>query len=283
MSEANKGATSWVDAFPPEDKTYFTAKGWDKLPDVPTAFGAVLKSYREAEGALKIPAAERFQLGETPTEEQLKALHARLGVPETPDKYDFADVKVGDAALPEERVAQLRALAHSNKLTPAQAKGVASALAQAEADAATAARAARTVSDQAEDIKLRAGWGGNYDVNKAVLTRFADQAGFTPAQRDAFMSTAAGQMMLYAVASADKEGGMPRVPGGGGGNGPMTREQAAQELERKKEDPAWVDAYMNRGYSPDKPHPQHAAALKEFTDLTQLMSGMPNRYENLAR
>lgn len=282
MSEGGGGATSWVDAFTPEDKAYFTVKGWDKLPDVPTAFGTVLKSYREAEAYLKIPAAERLQLGETPTEDQLKTLHARLGVPETADKYDFADVKIGDAALPEERVAQLRALSHSNKLTPAQAKGVAAALVQAESDAVTASRAARTVSDQAEDIKLRAGWGGNYDVNKAVLTRFVDQAGFTPAQRDAFMTTAAGQMMLYAVASADKEGGMPKG-GSGGGNMPMTREQASQELERKKSDPAWVQAYMNQGHSADKPHPQHAAALKEFTDLTQLMAGNPNRYENLSR
>lgn len=244
----------WADALPAEDKTYLASKGWDKAEDATKAVSAILGSYKAAESKIGAPpdAFVKWPAGQEPPADVFK----RLGVPEAADAYKFEGIE--DAELTE----TLRNAAFANKLTPAQAQAVAASLTNTAKAKNDAAAAAATVTAQAEDIKLRAAWGGDYDVQMAITDRFLEKSGFTPAQKSAFTDTAAGRQLLYAIAYSDKEGSA-RGAGGHGPSGPakMSPEEAAATLEARKADREWVKKWQGGD----------AAVIAEFNNLTTLM------------
>jgi hypothetical protein len=77
-----------------------------------------VKSLLEAEGKL----GRSVTISEKPTAEELSRLYALLGRPESPDKYDFAEVKLPEGVtVPKKAEEELRRIAHENGLTNAQA------------------------------------------------------------------------------------------------------------------------------------------------------------------
>jgi len=271
MAEETNQNTSWHDTFSPEDKGFLEIKGWHKLPDVNAAMGAALASYREAEKKLGAPADRMVRWPDANDADGMKALHVRLGVPADAAGYDFSTVKFTDGTpIEKDFETFMRDTALKHNLPKDVAPAVAAAILKFGEDAEKAEQANATVSRQAEDVKLRADWLGNYDVFKATVDRFLQTVPFTPEQKDAFTSSAAGMKLLYAVASANAEdrghgirdGGVP-----GGSNRNMSREEAAQTLEQRKQDPTWLKRYREG----DK------AAIDEFMNLTTLMVGPPPR------
>lgn len=225
----------WADALSPEDKAFLGTKGWDKHPDPQTALSAALTSYRAAESKLGVPAD---QIVKWPAQGgDMTPIHDRLGVPKTADEYKFEGV------TDEPLVTTIRDVAFANKLTPAQAKAVADGLISAQTARKTAADGVAALAAQAEEIKLRAAWGGDYDVlNERVNLQLGKMVAWTPEMKAAFTSTAAGKQEILKLAVLDGE---PRPHGLGGGNSGSTKinmspEEAAAELRRKMDDKTWA-------------------------------------------
>jgi hypothetical protein len=246
----------WADALPADDKAYLTTKGWDKHDTPDKAVTAILASYRAAESKIGAP-PEAFV--KWPSEGQpMDEVYKRLGVPDAADKYVFegADATLADT---------LRSVAFATKLTPTQAAALATGLTEAGAARVAAAEQANVVTRAAEDVKLKAAWGGEYDTQLAITERFLEKAPFTPEQKAAFTATAAGRQLLYAIADKDGEA---RAHGAGGGSSggsslaKMSPEEATAEFERMKSDTAWYAKYRAGD----------AEAVKRFTDITALMT-----------
>jgi hypothetical protein len=267
MAEETTQNAPWHDTFSPEDKGFLQIKGWDKLADPGAALTAALGSYRAAEQKLGVPPDRLVRWPEATDADGLKAIHARLGVPADATGYDLSGVKFADGTpIEKDFDTFMRDTALKHNLPKDVAAGIAAAVLGFGEAAEASERAQNTVTRQAEDIKLRADWGGNYDVFKATIDRFLASSPFTPEQKDAFMSTAQGQKILYAVASSDREaqlhGGQPQQTGG---RPNMSRDEAAQTLEMKKSDPVWLKSYMAG----------EVAAVADFQNLTRLMVGAP--------
>jgi hypothetical protein len=247
----------WADALPAEDQAYLATKGWDKHPDAATALPVILNSYKAAESKIGAP-PEAFV--KWPGEGQpLDEVYKRLGVPEAADKYTFEGV------TDETLTSTLRNVAFATKLTPAQAQAVAKGLVDAGEARRTAAEQINVTTRAAEDVKLRAAWGGDYDTQLAITERFLETAPFTAEQKAAFTATAAGRQVLYAIADKNGEAKSHGAGGGGAGGGQNTRmspQEATAEFERLKNDSAWYAKYRAGD----------AAAVKQFTDITQLMT-----------
>ena len=248
MPEGNTQNSSWTESLSAEDKAFVTTKGW-------TDPAAVIASYKAAESKLGVPAEQvvRWPTGDKP---DLSPIYTRLGVPDSADKYAF------DGISNETLVGDLRNIAFANKLTPAQALEVAKGL-----DAAAAARKAQAdgqaaLNAQAEDIKLRAAWGGDYDVLHERMMNQLNQLPWTPEQKALFTSTAQGKQEILKLAVLNGEAKAHGVnnPGNQSGNKALSPEEAKAELDRKMADPAWRKKY----YEADKD------AMVEFMNLTQL-------------
>lgn len=147
---------------------------------------------KDAEGklnsAITIP-------GEKATDAERAAFYAKLGRPETPDKYELDPI----TGLPEgltpdpEGEKWFKGLAHELGLTPAQAKRLHSeAIKRLVHDPIKAAEAARDKSREASITTLKKDWPGNtYDENTALVGRFMDKFA-TPEVRKIFDETGIG-------------------------------------------------------------------------------------------
>jgi hypothetical protein len=124
--------------------------------------GSLAKSYVETKrlvgDAVRIPKADAKP-------EELAAFHRKLGVPETPDKYEvkLPDLPAGHPAWSPEKVASARVMAHQLGWTPAQLQGALEWYAKdsiQSRDVSTSAEGKAQQAQQAEAVAaLEKEWG----------------------------------------------------------------------------------------------------------------------------
>lgn len=236
----------WYDGLETADVGRIQNSGWDKLePDA--AAKAIYSSYRAAESKLGLPADRVLRLPETTDTAGWDGVYKTLGKPETPDKYEFGDVKFGDgSALSPEFATTLKTLAHQLNLPATQAPNLAKAIiGQFEANAAAAKTRADAEAMTAQTNKLatelqtkssntaalQAAWQGEYDKNYQAAQRVALQLGYSA---DELVEMSGGPKYkpfmerMFAMAKGAGELGMVGHQGGSGfgeQNGGRTEEQ----------------------------------------------------------
>jgi hypothetical protein len=117
-----------------------------------------------ADGRVKMPS-------EDASPEDLNQFYGRLGVPESPDKYEFTPVEA-PAGFDPKAVDEFRPVFHGLKLTKAQADGVQKAYLEkmkVQQDALVANY--NTEKNQKIEV-LRGRWGDKYDSNLEIAQRF---------------------------------------------------------------------------------------------------------------
>lgn len=171
---SNGNGENWVAGLQIEDnRALVEAKQW-KSPD------DAIRSYRELENhaskALKLP-------GENATAEDWDKFYAKLGRPETPDKYELrlnTETVPQDFPYDETSAIEFRKWAHEAGLTPAQAQSLHDKFVEYQANAFTSSR---------EEMAKREG-----DAHRAIVGAWGDPDTSGYRQNVEFMSRAVSQL-----------------------------------------------------------------------------------------
>lgn len=97
-------APSWVEGMSADEKAYIAAKGWDKEGKGP---GDILKSYRNLERLRGVEADRLAKIPDWTKPEEVAEFRARLGVPESPDKYESPEVPLPNGVLDASLIAPI--------------------------------------------------------------------------------------------------------------------------------------------------------------------------------
>lgn len=260
---------TWFSTFEPELQTFVTAKGFDKL-DRDAALAAAIKGHQNAEKLI----GSTPRLPKDLTDPNYQAAYDHifgLAAPKTPEEYTFDGVKFKDGGdLDAEDVAFIRNLASSQKLTLAQTRALASALAE-RADAASDTDSNnRATSMAANQVALRTHWGGHYDAKAFAATKVAEAVGLTPDVLEYMAALPPDQYVknMEALASLSSQlneatilrGGAPppRDPTAG-----FTPDQARTELTRLQNDPVWRGKVLARDAEASKTWQNLVAIIAE--------------------
>jgi hypothetical protein len=256
----------WYGAPDAETLGYIQAHGLDKMPPNEAAM-KMIESYRAAEKMLGIPKDQLLRIPAVGDTEGWNQVHARLGMPEKPEGYDFSAFKNLDgSAFSDAQVGTLREMAHELRLDPPRAMVLVQklmAIAKAESDTA----AATASGDIAKEVAaLKTNWGVNMAANSIVAKNAAAAFGVDPS----ILDTNGGPVVIpYSKAMelfrgvGAKTGEDKFVTGTtASGSGVMTKEQAAYRLSQLQNDKAWSQRFFNGDVT----------AVKEFYDLTGLVA-----------
>lgn len=256
---ATTTAAPWHGIADPEAAAYVANKGWNSPADV-------VKSYQGAEKLIGRDPATLVTLPRADDPAGFRTLLGKLGLPETPDKYEFSPPPQGltpDAGYE----AWARGTFHKVGLLPDQVKAltaehnnyVAGILQQQAKDYELA-----VTQDKAALLKE---WGGGHERMMAAAKSAATALGFTAEMIEAIERTNgyAGTYKFFAnlgqkmgedgfVTGGDKNGG-------GGFGKTMTPAEAKVEIDAMKLDPVAKIALT------DSQHPGHKAAKEKWNKL----------------
>ncbi len=229
---------------------------------------SVLKSAMNLEKMIGAPAEEVVRVPANADEETLRSVYSKLGMPDTPDGYEFNQ----DGPMADENLqGPMKELYHKAGLTKAQAAILeqgAGALSEhlgnqdAEAYQATIA---------AQDKELQKEFGNAYNKQISIAQQAAEQLGFNGDILNAIESAVGYKETIKFMAGLGSYLGESRfVDGNGGGEGgnfgmSSSPEQAKNAWATFQSNPEKVKA-LN-----DKMHPNHKAVLEEKNRLFSLM------------
>ncbi len=251
----------WLSGLPEDLRALAAAKGWDGP-------AAAVESYRQLERLMGADKAGRgLLLPKDPDDaEGWRAVHMRLGCPETPEDYalDLPEGLDADAA-----VAEFRGLAHEVGLTLAQAKRL-TGWWRGRLEAALAAQQAaegRTARDA--EAALRARWGEDYDLRRADAERARRRFSRGGGEGLGALEDVAGRPEAMAIlAEIGAALGEDRYAGGGQDGFAMSAEEARRELDGLQRDRAFMAAFL------DKDHPDHERHVLRARRLNRLAAGL---------
>jgi hypothetical protein len=271
MSDAGNAADQpWFAALDDEGKGFIQNRGLDKKT-APEAALDLLKSFRETQAKLGIPADRVVRWPADDADEAgWKNVRAKLGVPETPEGYDFSTVKYTDGSDPDAAfVAFMRDTAarlHIPKDTAAQfAAALVKHGEQNKADEANRAGSALG----AAKVELAQSWGQNMQANEVIANRTAGLLGFDP-EFIAALPPARYVPFMQKMLEAGSRMGEATLIGNGqtpSGTRPVvTREGAVARIAELNNDPAWYARFKN------PMDPGHKAAVDEWNHLNQIQA-----------
>lgn len=253
-------AAPWHGIAEADGAAYVANKGWQAPADV-------VRSYREAEKLIGRDPSTLLVMPRSDDPVALRSVQAKLGMPETPDKYEFAKPPEG-LSVDEGYVGWARNTFHKAGLTNGQVKELSAAhneyvagiLAQQEKDYQT--------SVAADKKTLLNEWKGGHDRMLNVAQAAAKALDFTPEMIDAIERSVgyAGSMKFFAqLGQRLSEDGF--VSGGDSKPlaGMMTPEEAKAQWESKKLDTNFMAALQDRN------HPGHKEAQRKQTELFGIM------------
>ena len=243
-----------------EDVAYVGAKGWKGPQDVIT-------SYRNAEKLIGKNPDALLVMPRADDPAGLRGVLSKLGLPDAPDKYEFAKPPEGMTADASYE-AFARGTFHKIGLLPGQAKE----LTQAHNE-----YVAGVMAQQAKDYELKVTtekanllreWGGGHERMMAAAKSAATALGFTAAMIDSMEQNVGydGTYKFFA-ALGQKMGEDGFVTGGDKQKfgAVLTPAEAKVEWDTMRADPVMSKALL------DKSHPQHAQAKDKQSKLFAVM------------
>lgn len=249
----NAPAADWLNGMDDATKAFATNKGWKNPSEL-------LGSYQNLEKLVGAPADKIVKLPAADDADGWKAVHAKLGCPQTAKEYGFNDdpAKGGNPDFAKWAGENFQKLGLSVKQGQELAAGF-----------EKYAEGLKAAQDQAQIAQLQEGqkglqkeWGAAYDQNVQIAKRGAAVMGVDKATLDKIENAIGfdGVMKLFHSMGA-KTGEASFVPGSPG-NGALTPAAAAERINALKADPGFVKRYTEGD----------AAARQEMQRLHEMMS-----------
>lgn len=263
------GEAEWWNAIPEEGvREGIKAKGYKTPAELAMAYTNLQKLQRTPDAFLALPDANA-----TPEQkaEFDKNLRAKLGVPETPDKYEL---NVGDKADPN-FVKFGKELAHDLGVPPDRAQKMVDKWNAFAAEQNAAALAAEQTQNETELTALETRWGAQFDEHLAKGGKALKALGLPQETVDRIESKigSAAVVELMASLGAKIGEGTSWLPGGQPTNpndpSSLTPDAARARINALNSDQAFMTQYMT------KSDPGHAAALATMEALHKKANEKP--------
>ena len=234
------------------------AEWWSQIPDEGVRNWTAAKGFKDpfavAESAYNLEKLMGFdRAGRTlvipsndATPEQVQAFRAKLGVPEQPEGYSFAQ----ETAKPDEFTLQAAKVMHEAGVPTAAAERLVewvSGAAKAQAEAADQQFATQSAADfEAWKAAQGAAFNQNLELSKRAINQFLPAGdGKTPMDTFAAIERAIGTRAALEFITKIGAGLGEHKMLTGQGSGIMTPEQARQAIKEKQSNPEWARGYLS--------------------------------------
>lgn len=195
---ADKSSQSAWEGFSEEETKYVGDKGWKAPKDL-------LKSYRELENM----ESKRISIPKDDDAEAWNKLYAKLGRPESADKYDI-NVK-------DDFKADVQKLMFETNQTSKQAEALVKGYDKLIAEKSKAQDAAVEAENKQQEESLFAEWGDNADRNRELALRGAKLLGLGEEELSAIKYVVGSKKYLTAMKALGEAISEDNVPAGFGG------------------------------------------------------------------
>lgn len=194
--------------FSDTQKDYVSNKGWKAPTDVIDAYTNLEKlvGADRAGRTLVMPKDENDAEG-------LKAFRAKLGVPESPEKY-----AVPDALKNDPLIGDFAKQAHALGIPAKSFDAMMAWVQKAGADQEAALLAQQKAESEKQLNELRTKWGGDFDKNAEFARRFLQSSGMTKEQMEAVEGAIGTRAMLELFHGWGSKTGEAGFSGGNAGD-----------------------------------------------------------------
>jgi hypothetical protein len=245
----------------PDAAAYVANKGWKNPADV-------IQSYRGAEKLIGRDPNTLLTIPKADDPAALRGVLTKLGLPETPDKYAFAEPPEG-ITQDEGYVAFARGAFHDIGLLPAQATRLTDLHNQYMANVLQKQAADYNLSVETDKKALLAEWGGGHERMMNAAKTAAKALGFDATTIDAIERDKGYAGTWRFFAELGKKLGEPGFTSSTGSasfnNATMTPDEARIQWQQLQNDPVW------KKEAADRTHPNHEAAAKKQRALFAIM------------
>lgn len=255
------GAPAWHGYSDAADVAWVNNKGWKGPQDV-------LKSYRNAEQLIGKNPDQLLVLPRADDPAGFRSVMQRLGLPESPDKYEFTKT---DGVTPDDSyVAWARGTFHELGLTGDQVKaltGKHNEFVKAQLEARANEARTRTTAERAE---LQREWGAGFERQVNAAKHAANALGISGEIIDAIEGAVGYKKTMQLMAGLGAKLSEDGFVAAGGKSGPggfnmLTPAEAKAQWDAIKLDPIKSKALF------DSTHPSHKAVKEEQARLFKIM------------
>ena len=243
-------------------KEWAGKKGWSNVE-------SLAKSAHSLEQMIGAPADEVIRLPKNATPDQTRSVLQRLGLPESPDKYEiYTDP---NQPVNENFAKWAKETFHKAGMPAGMAKDITKAYSEFLGGALAQQSKDYELGVAADEKALHEEWKNGYDAQMNRASTAARQLGFTPEMVDAIEAAVGfGGTMRFFAGLASKMGESTFVSGDSNRGGQafgmqVTPAEAKAEWDKLSTDKGFADALMNRT------HPGHKAAVEKKSKLMSLM------------
>lgn len=261
---AGAAAKPWYDGLDTETIGHWDNKGWKK--DDPKALATELtKAWKGLEKHFGAPADQILRLPKDGTDETgIKAMRAKLGVPDDAKGYDFSAVKRADGSDVDPALADtLRGALHKSGVPKDAAPEILKAVVghlDGQTSAATTENAAKLLE---EKTGLQKDWGTNFEFNRLTAMQGARRLGLDPESVNALEGVAGYAKVMEALRRVGAGTSEDTFVDKGAGGLPVTAAGATARITELEGDPAFRTRYLAGD----------AAAVREMNNLLALKNG----------
>ena len=242
-------AAPWYGAADEATAAYITNKGWDNPLKAIESYRNLEKFAGGSKSLVELP-------GPDAPPEKMAEFYARLGRPESPDKYGIEAPQGADPEL----VGWFKTAAHKHNLTDAQAKGVFADYNEMAGGKMQAMEQQSAADSEKAITDLKREWGQTFDKQIDMGKRAVAALGFNEQMLTNYEAKLGTGEMLKLFATLGTKMGEPSFEGGGRSDGSgfgTTPAQAQQQIADLKTDKQFMDGYL-------KGNPEHVAKMKRL-------------------
>lgn len=166
--EGGETTPAWAQGLDAESVAFIESRSWNKAEN---PLAEAVKGYRNIERLRGVNAEQLVRIPEAGNEEQLAEWRTRMGIPESPEGYQFGDLQAQGKTVD---TAPLSQIAHAMDATPDQVAKLGPAVVQFLEQTQEAQAAERTARLSAEKVELDQSWGPEREANMIAARKGFD-------------------------------------------------------------------------------------------------------------
>ncbi len=239
-SPVSPPAPSWTEGLSADDKAFLSAKGWDKEGK---GVADIIKSYRNAERLRGVEVDKLARIPDWSKPEEVAEWRTRIGVPESPDKYENHEVETPTGIL---RAELLTPISHALGLRQEQHAEFLNATGKLIENLFQAQNEDVSRRNAAELADLKKEWGPKFDEHNQSVANAVAQLGLKEDFVEA-LKIAAGEAgtRRFLADLGTRLAEHKRPSEGNPAHVLMTPDVAKARMVQLRADRAWMDAHAS--------------------------------------